>query len=78
MTTADTVTVRKDTGGNPYTVSHRVHIDRDSGSIYWSWECTCPARGACRHIDKVVDERWAAAQADADYDAMDVMERELL
>ena len=76
------------TGNDPYTVESQSghayivdltwEIDRDSGSEFARWHCTCPARKTCRHIDAVVDMRWAEAAALADYDGMDAMEQEAL
>ena len=76
------------TGGSPYTVesqsgqSYAVdltwHTDRYSQSMCGIWHCSCPARKTCRHIDAVVDMRWAEAKATDDYDVMDAMEREVL
>ena len=76
------------TGNDPYTVESQSghsyivdltwELDRDSGSEFAIWHCTCPARKTCRHIEAVVDMRWAEAGALEDYDGMDVMEREVL
>ena len=75
------------TGESPYTVGSRSgqsyavgltwHADRDA-NLYSLWRCSCSARRTCRHINAVVDMRWAEASAADDYDGMDVMEREML
>ena len=78
MAIKEVSTVREDETGKSYIVSQHDRIDRESGSLYYIWKCTCSARKSCRHIDKVVEGRWADAQADADYDGMDLMEREEL
>lgn len=62
--------------GQSYIVSLKWRIDRDDGSVIAMWDCNCLARKSCRHIDAVVDMRWAEAGAAGDYDAMDAMERE--
>jgi uncharacterized Zn finger protein len=64
--------------GQSYTVSLTSSIDRYDVFPRATWHCTCPARKSCRHIDAVVDTRWAEANAAGDYDAMDAMEREVL
>jgi hypothetical protein len=65
------------TSGHTYHVHNEARIARDSGSMYFTWHCNCPARKRCRHIDAVVQLRWAEAAADGDYDGMDIMEREV-
>ncbi len=65
------------TSGSTYHVHNEPRIDRSSGSMYFTWHCDCPARKRCRHVDAVVQMRWAEAQADGDFDAMDIMEREV-
>ena len=51
-------------------------VDRYSGSLEGKWNCNCPARQTCRHIDAIVDMRWAEAKAAEEFDFMDAMERE--
>ncbi len=58
--------------GNTYTVDREARIARDSGSMYFRWTCTCPARKTCRHIDAVSE--WLYPQG-VDYDDVEVMER---
>lgn len=60
--------------GNTYTVTERTQID-EMGSMYFTIDCTCPARGRCRHIDAVEQMRVAEAAAAGDYDALDKLER---
>tara|TARA_R100001086_G_scaffold245662_1_gene176860 strand:+ start:310 stop:618 length:309 start_codon:yes stop_codon:yes gene_type:complete len=62
--------------GQSYGVDLTWHTDSYSGALHSIWHCSCPASGGCRHIDAVVDMRWAEASAADDYDGMDVMERE--
>ena len=64
--------------GQSYAVDLTWHINRDTGSMYGTWHCSCQAREVCRHITAVVDMRWAEAAAANDYDGMDAMEREEL
>ncbi len=64
------------TSGSTYRVHSEARISRDVGSTYFTWHCDCPARKRCRHIDAVVQMRWAEAAANEDYDGMDIMERE--
>ena len=64
------------TSGKTYHVHSTAHIERGSGSMFFRWHCTCPARRRCRHIDAVVQARWQEAAADGDYDGMNVMDRE--
>ena len=45
--------------GNTYTVRHKTKLD-EMGSMYFVWECNCPARKTCKHIDAVADECQAA------------------
>lgn len=61
--------------GQTYVVTNETCLDECS-SMFFRWNCTCPARKRCRHIDAVVNMRWAEAAAAMDYDGMDVMERE--
>ena len=41
--------------GNTYTVRLRTCLD-EMGSMYFRWQCTCPARGHCKHITAVEAE----------------------
>jgi len=66
----------KSTSGHTYHVHDEPRTDRYSGSTYFVWHCNCSARKRCRHIDAVVQMRWAEAAADEDYEAMDMMEWE--
>lgn len=61
--------------GSTYAVRCVTKIARDSGSMYFQWECTCPARRRCRHIDACEQIQYAEAAASGDYDGMDVIER---
>jgi len=65
------------TSESTYHVHSETRIERGTGSIYFTWHCNCPARKRCRHIDAVVQMRWAEAAADEGYDGMDIMEREV-
>lgn len=60
--------------GKTYTVETHTRLD-ENGALF-AWRCNCAARKRCRHIDAIVNMRWAEAQAAEDYDLMDVMERE--
>lgn len=63
--------------GNTYRV-WRVTLHDEGGSMYFTWQCSCPARKKCRHIDAVkrVDyaEALAAAQC-GDEDGIEIVER---
>lgn len=63
--------------GQTYVVANKTCLD-ECGSMFFRWNCTCPARKQCRHIDAVINMRWAEAIAAEDYDGMDVMEKEEL
>lgn len=60
--------------GKTYTVTERTRLD-EMGSMYFTTDCTCPARGRCRHIDAVEEMRLAEAAAALDYDELDRLER---
>jgi hypothetical protein len=63
--------------GQTYHVSLHWRSDRYTvGSLSAFWRCNCAAHKTCRHIDAVVDMRWAEAAAADDYDGMDIMELE--
>ena len=62
------------TSGHTYRVE--CYTPRNPEAALFCWRCDCPARKTCRHIEAVVNMRWAEAAADEDYDGMDVMERE--
>ncbi len=61
--------------GSTYEVRSVTCIDREVGSMYFQWRCSCPARRRCRHIDAVEQLNWDEAVAADDYDGMDVLER---
>jgi len=49
--------------GNTYHVKSRTRLD-SMGSMFFAWECNCPARKRCRHIDAIEQYRWEEAGAD--------------
>ena len=55
--------------GSAYAVRRRMCMD-ECGSYYDRWECDCPARKRCRHIDAVEAMLAAEALAAEDWDAM--------
>lgn len=63
------------TSGSTYTVTDHGRVDRETGCLYAVMRCDCPARGKCRHIDAVVDMRYAEAATDGDYDAIERLDR---
>ncbi len=63
--------------GHTYSVQIHTNVSREDGGIYFTWSCDCPSRKRCRHIEAVVQMRWAEAAAEGDYDGMDIMEREV-
>jgi len=67
----------KSASGHTYTVRIHTKIDRDCGSMYFTWSCDCPARKTCRHIEAVRQMRWAESAAEENSDGMDIMEREI-
>jgi len=65
--------------GHTYHVRSHMGVDRASGSYFFRTTCDCPARKRCRHIDAVLDMRYAeelAAAEGGDFDGMDILERE--
>lgn len=57
--------------GKTYTVELRTRLDA-MGSMYFEWDCDCPANKRCRHIDAV--EQMLDAE---DHDA-EIRERRVL
>ena len=72
--------VVESTSGSTYHVHMRTRMD-EMGSYYGSWECDCPARKRCRHIEAVEDmrgaEELAHAQETGDYDGMELLTDEM-
>ena len=66
------------TSGKTYHLRSQTSIDRESGAMMFRMTCDCPAWKQCRHIDAVLDMRYAeelAAAQDGDVDGMEIMER---
>ena len=64
--------------GATYRVTSHTSIDRNTGSMVCTLHCTCAARKRCRHIDAVMDMRYAeelAAARNGDTDGMEIIER---
>ena len=65
------------TSGSTYQVSDDYGRDSD-GCLGVEFNCSCPARGSCRHIDAVEQMLYCEAASnarDGDTDGMDVVER---
>lgn len=53
-------------------------VNRSHGESLFYMRCDCPARKHCRHIDAVMNMRYAeelAAAQDGDVDGIEIMER---
>ena len=64
--------------GHTYHVRLITKIGKYDGSMYFNWDCDCPARGVCVHIEAVERYRMAqelGAAEHGDYDGLDLMER---
>lgn len=66
--------------GGKYRVTHHAVIAND-GSMRFRWDCDCPARKRCRHIDACEQVSWVEESAEAsetgDYCALEILENTL-
>lgn len=63
--------------GSTYTVRCITRLD-ECGSMFFTYQCNCPARKRCRHIEAVEQMRYAEEMSiaqDGDTDGMDLIER---
>ena len=61
--------------GNRYYVNRQMRMDKYTGSLFFTWNCDCPARKRCRHIDAVEDIEYAETMSHEDYDGVEMLER---
>jgi len=61
------------TSGKTYTVTTKTCIG-EMGSMFFTWQCDCPARKRCRHIDAAEQYRYLHSVANGDIEDLDMLE----